>query len=103
MTETVEIVPEPVKQDPDLYERIGEERTFEIDVVPPKLVKREIVRPKYRHRLDRNRPPVLAAVPARVVPGGYASAGLIAWIVISKYVDHLPLYRQEQMSERWGD
>lgn len=102
VTETVEIVPEPVKQDPDLYERIGEERTFEIDVVPPKLVKREIVRPKFRHRLDRNRPPVLAAAPARVVPGGYASAGLIAWIVISKYVDHLPLYRQEQMSERWG-
>lgn len=71
-------------------------------MVPPKLVKREIVRPKFRHRLDRNRAPLLAAAPARVVPGGYASAGLIAWIVISKYVDHLPLYRQEQMSKRWG-
>jgi transposase len=102
VTETIEIVPAPVQQDPDLYERIGEERTFEIDVVPPKLVKREIVRPKFRHRLDRNRAPLLAAAPARVVPGGYASAGLIAWIVISKYVDHLPLYRQEQMSKRWG-
>ena len=102
VTETVEIVPEPVKQDPALYEKIGEERTFEIDVLPPKLVKREIVRPKYRHRLDRNRAPVVAAAPARVVPGSYASAGLIAWIVISKYVDHLPLYRQEQMSPRWG-
>jgi transposase len=102
VTETVEIVPESVKQDPDLYERIGEERTFEVDVVPPKLVKREIVRPKFRHRLDRNRAPLLAAAPARVVPGGYASAGLIAWIVIGKYVDHLPLYRQEQMSARWG-
>jgi transposase len=102
VTETVEIVPESVRKDPELYEKIGEERTFEIDVIPPKLVKREIVRPKYRHRLDRNRPPLLAAAPARVVPGGYASAGLIAWIVISKYVDHLPLYRQEQMSVRWG-
>jgi transposase len=102
VTETIEIVPEPVKQDPDLYERIGEERTFEVDVVPPKLVKREIVGPKFRHRLDRSRAPLLAAAPARIVPGGYASAGLIAWIVISKYVDHLPLYRQEQMSERWG-
>lgn len=102
VTETVEIVPPAVQQDPELYEKIGEERTFEIDVVPPKLVKRAIVRPKYRHRLDRNRPPLLAVAPARVVPGGYASAGLIAWIVISKYVDHLPLYRQEQMSARWG-
>ena len=102
VTETVEIVPEPVKQDPDLFERIGEERTFEVDVIPPQLVKREIVRPKFRHRLDRNRAPLLAAAPARVVPGGYASAGLIAWIVIGKYVDHLPLYRQERMSARWG-
>jgi transposase len=102
VTESVEIVPEAVKQDPELYERIGEERTFEIDLVPATLVKREIVRPKYRHRLDRSRAPLLAAAPARVVPGGYASAGLIASIVIGKYVDHLPLFRQEKMSARWG-
>ena len=102
VVETIEIVPEPVKQDPALYEKIGEERTFEVDVIEPKLVRREIVRPKYRHKLDRNRPPLLAAAPARVVPGGYASAGLLAWIAISKYIDHLPLYRLEQMSQRWG-
>jgi transposase len=102
VVETLEIIPEPVKKDPDLYERIGEERTFEVDVVPPRLVKREIVRPKYRHRLDRNRAPLLAPAPPRVVPGGYASAGLLAWIAISKYVDHLPLYRLEQISQRWG-
>ena len=102
VTETVEIVPEAVKQDPELYERIGEERTFEIDLVPPRLVKRELVRPKYRHRLDRSRAPLLAPAPARVVPGGYASAGLIASIVIGKYVDHAPLFRQAKMSERWG-
>lgn len=102
VTETVEIVPEAVPRDPELYERIGEERTFEIDLVPARLVKREFVRPKYRHRLDRSRAPLLAAAPARVVPGGYASAGLIASIVIGKYVDHLPLFRQEKMSQRWG-
>jgi transposase len=102
VTETVEIVPEAVRQDPELYERIGEERTFELEIIPPKLVKREFVRPKFRHRLDRSRPPLLAAAPARVVPGGYASAGLIAWVIIGKYLDHLPLYRQEQMSPRWG-
>jgi transposase len=100
--ETVEIVPPAVQADPELYERIGEERTFEVDVVPPKLFKREIVRPKYRHRLDRSRAPVLAPAPARPVAGGYASAGLLAWIALSKYVDHQPLYRLEQMSKRWG-
>jgi hypothetical protein len=36
------------------------------------------------------------------VEGGYASAGLIAWVALSKYVDHIPLYRLEQMSSRWG-
>ena len=100
--ETVEIIPPAVQAEPELYERIGEERTFEVDVIAPKLVKREIVRPKYRHRLDRSRAPLVAPAPARAVAGGYASAGLLAWIALSKYVDHLPLYRLEQMSQRWG-
>lgn len=100
--ETVVIEPAAVQADPTLYEKIGEERTFEVDIVPPKLFKREIVRPKYRHRLDRNRAPLLAPAPARVVPGGFASAGLIAWALTAKYGDHLPLYRQEKMLARWG-
>jgi transposase len=100
--ETVEIVPAAVQQEPAAYERIGEERTFEVDVTPPKLFKREIVRPKFKRRGDREQPPVIAAAPARPVAGGYASAGLLAWIALSKYVDHLPLYRLEQMSARWG-
>ena len=100
--ETVEIVPEAVQADPSLYEKIGEEETFEVDIVPPKLFKRRIVRPKYRHRLERTRAPVVAPAPVRPVPGGYASAGLLAWILLSKYLDHQPLYRQEQMSARWG-
>jgi transposase len=100
--ETVEIIPDEVKADPELYERIGEERTFEVDLIPPKLVKRVIVRPKYRHRLDRTRPPLVAPAPSRPVMGGYASAGLLASIVVSKYVHHVPLFRQEKMSARWG-
>ena len=100
--ETVEIVPEAVRAEPSLYEKIGEERTFEVDLVPPQLFKREIVRPKFRHCLDRNRAPLLAPAPQRVVVGGFASAGLIAWALTAKYCDHLPLYRQEKMLARWG-
>ncbi len=100
--ETIEIVPEPVRAQPEHYERIGEERTFEVDVVPPQLFKREIVRPKFKRRDDRDQPPVIAPAPARPVQGGYASAGLLAWIALSKYVDHAPLYRLKQMSARWG-
>lgn len=82
--ETVEIVPEAVQQDPSLYEQIGEERTFEVDVIPPRLFKREIGRPKFKHRLDRHRAPLLAPAPARIAPGGFASAGLIAWALTAK-------------------
>ena len=85
--ETVEIVPEAVKEDPELYEKIGKERTFEVDIVPPQLFKREIVRPKFRHRLDRTRAPILAPAPARIAQGGFASAGLVAWALTAKYCD----------------
>ncbi len=100
--ETIVIEPEEVRAQPEAFERIGEERTFEIDVVAPQVFKREFIRPKYRHKLDRQRPPVVAAAPERPVAGGYASAGLLAWIALSKYVDHQPLYRLEQQSARWG-
>jgi transposase len=102
VAETVTLIPDEVKKEPDLFVQIGEERTFEVDIIAPRLIKREIVRLKYKHRLDRSRAPLIAPAPARPVPGGYASAGLLSWIALSKYVDHLPLYRLEQMSKRWG-
>jgi len=100
--ETIVIEPEEVKADRAAYEQIGEERTFEIDVTAPQIYKREIVRPKYRHKTNRAQAPVVAPAPARAVQGGYASAGLLAWIALSKYVDHQPLYRLEKQSARWG-
>jgi transposase len=100
--ETVVIEPEEVKTNPEAYERIGEERTFEIDVIAPQIFKRVIIRPKYRHRTDRAQPPVVAPAPERPIVGGYASAGLLAWIAYSKYVEHVPLYRLERQSQRWG-
>ncbi len=100
--ETVTIEPEEVQANPQAWERIGEERTFEIDVKAPEIYKREIIRPKYRHKADRSQPPVVAPAPPRPVAGGDASAGLLAWIAFSKYVEHVPLYRLERQSERWG-
>jgi len=55
--ETIVIEPEAVKAEPAAYERIGEERTFEVDVVPPQLFKREIVRPKYQRKQDKTEAP----------------------------------------------
>lgn len=100
--ETVEVIPDEVRADPDSYKRIGEERTFELDITPPQVFKREIIRPKYRHIAHRDLPPLVALAPKRAVEGGYASAGLLSWVVLSKYLDHLPLYRQEKQFSRWN-
>ena len=100
--ETIEIVPDEVKAEPDAFEKICEERTFEVDIIGPKLVKREIVRPKFRRKANREEAPVIAPALPRPVVGGYAAAGLVAYVVISKYQHHLPLYRIESMSAQWG-
>ena len=60
------------------------------------------MRPKYKAKEDRAQPPVVAPAPPRAVPGGHASAGLLAWVCVAKYLDHMPLYRQEKQLARWG-
>jgi transposase len=99
---TTVITPEEVKAEPEAYEQIGQEETFEVEIQPPRLYKHQIIRTKHRLKTDRSRPPVIAPAPARPIQGSYASAGLLAWVVLSKYVEHQPLYRQEKASTRWG-
>jgi transposase len=100
--ETTELIPEAVKADPGAYDRIGEETTFEVKITPPKLWKHAIVRPKFRHKLDRSHPPVVAPALKRPIDNSYASAELLAYIALGKYLYHIPLYRQEKMSAHWG-
>lgn len=100
--ETQTIVPAEVTANPDAFEQIAEEVTFEVDIIPPKLVKREFRRPKFRRKNDVTAAPIVAPAPARAVPGGYVSAGLIAYLAVAKYLRHLPLYRLAQMSQEWG-
>jgi transposase len=100
--ETIVIEPAEVKAEPEAFEKISEERSFEVDVTPPRLYKREFVRPKYRRKAEPALPPVVAPAPPRPVAGGYASAGLVSWVVVAKYSDHQPLFRQEQQFARWG-
>ncbi len=101
--ETIELVPEVVRAEPEAYERIGEERTFEggRGAAQTSSSARLCARSLNAGMIARSRR-WWAPAPARAVAGGYASAGLLAWIALSKYVDHLPLYRLEQMSSRWG-
>jgi transposase len=97
--EEVVIEPAEVLAEPEAFKRIGEEVTEELDVVPTKFFKRRTVRPKYVRKADRSRPPVVAPAPKRIIENSYASAGLLATIVLAKYADHLPLYRQAQINK----
>lgn len=95
--ETVVIEPEEVLAHPEAYKKIGEETMTELDLVPARIFKRLIIRPKYVKLADRHLPPVVAPAPKRIIENSFASAGLLTNILLSKYADHLPLYRQEQI------
>jgi transposase len=88
--------------------RIGEEVSEKLDVIPPQLRVIRTIRPKYAcHDCegsgDEQRPAVrIAAMPPALIDKGIASAGLLAYIVTSKFCDCLPLYRQEKQFERIG-
>lgn len=101
--EEVHLDPEEVRQAPQDYKRIDEEVTEELDVIPAKYFKRRIVRGKYVRLDDKEAAPLIAPLPERLIPGGYATPGLLTDILIKKYQDHLPLYRQEQiLKNRYG-
>ena len=93
--EEVVIIPEEVQENPELYKKIGEERLEELDVIPTRFFMRVIIREKYIKIDDRSAPPIVAPAPAKLISNSYASIGLIKHIILSKYCDHLPLYRQE--------
>jgi transposase len=82
-------------------DRIGEDVTTLLEYVPSKLEVHEHVRPKYacRYCKDGVSSP---APPERPITRGIAGPGLIAQIVVSKFGDHLPLYRQEDIFVRHG-
>ena len=81
--------------------RIGADITEELDYVPASFVIREYVRPKYA--CGRCQQGVVQAVlPARPIEKGRPGPGLLAHVVSSKYADHLPLYRLEQIFARHG-
>ena len=79
--------------------RIGESVTEKLDYHPASFVVIETVRGKYAcpHCHDGV---VEAPAPPQAIEKSLAGEGLLAHIVVSKYVDHLPLYRLEQIFAR---
>ena len=89
--------PEPVQTQPEQWRCIGQEVTEQLDYEPGRFLRRRIVRRKYVHRTDPDLAPLIAPLPACLQERGLAAPGLLAHVLVSKYCDHLPLYRQEHI------
>jgi transposase len=86
--------------------RIGEDVAERLDYRPASLFVRELVRPTYlcRECEKKGEAPqiVRAPLPADPLPRSGIGAGLLAHVIVSKFVDHLPLHRQEAILARHG-
>ena len=78
---------------------MGEDRSERLDVIPVQFKVIVTRRPKYACRACEEAV-VQAPVPARLIEGGIPTESLIAHVLVSKYADHLPLYRQAQIYAR---
>jgi transposase len=78
---------------------IGQDESREVDLIPARMEVKVHVLPKYacpKCREGVSSPPV----PPKPIPGGIAGAGLVSFVVVSKFADHLPLYRLEDILTR---
>jgi transposase len=94
------IDPEPVQAQPEAWRCIGQEVSEQLDYEPGRFLKRRLVRRKYVHKTNPDCAPVIAALPERLLDRSLPAPGLLAQIVVGKYCDHLPLYRQEQIYQQ---
>jgi len=81
--------------------RIGEDVSERLDIVPAQFRVLVIRRPKYGCR-GCEEVVVQAAAPARLIEGGLPTDATVAHVLVAKYADHLPLYRQAQIYARQG-
>lgn len=92
-----EIIIEP-EADTTGLKKIGQEVTETLEYTPASLIKRKTIRPKYAKADGQG--VIIAELPTRPIDKSIAEACLLAHILVSKYVDHLPFYRQIQIFKR---
>src|SRR5947209_340294 len=80
---------------------IDELRSEQLDIVPAQLRVRVTRRPRYACRTCEGAV-VVAPAPERPIDGGMATEALVTHVLVNKFCDSLPLYRQSQMLERQG-
>ena len=81
---------------------IGDDVTEELEYKPAVFFVNQYVRPKYACPKCPDNGITTVPMPPRPIDKGVAGPGLLAYILVSKYVDHLPLYRLQQMFLRYN-
>ena len=101
--EVIHDLPEEQRHCPEGHELkvIGEEVSEQLDIIPAKIQVIRHIRKKYACPCCEAHVKT-AAAPEQPIPKSNASPGLLAWIVTSKFLDALPLYRQSGMLQRIG-
>lgn len=94
-----DIIIEP-QEDVSGMKRIGEEISEELEYEPGKFYVNRYIRPKYARPNEEG--VVIGQLPSRPIEKGIPGPGLLSHILISKFVDHLPLYRQQKQFKRSG-
>ncbi len=83
--------------------KIGDEVSEVLDYIAAELYVKQYIRAKYVQPLSEVTSTVItASLPGRIMEKCMAAEGLLAQIIVDKYVDHLPLHRQMQRFERVG-
>jgi hypothetical protein len=80
---------------------IRDEVSYEQDYQPSQFFRRAFVRPVYAHP-RKVHGPLIAPMPVRVIPQSMVGPGFLAHMLVSKYVDHVPYYRQQRIDQRGG-
>jgi transposase len=80
--------------------RIGEDTSEKLDYTPGVFTVERHIRGKWACKACETL--IQAPVPPHVIDKGIPTAGLLAQVLVAKYGDHLPLYRQERIFERAG-
>ena len=77
----------------------GEDKSEQLEIIPAQIKIIEHVQVKYGCRSCENGL-LIASKPAQPIPRSFASASLLAYIIVAKFMDSLPLYRQEIIFKR---
>lgn len=85
----------------NLLHKIGEDRSERLDIVPAQFRVLVTCRPRYACRTCED-VVIQAAAPARLIESGLPTEATVAQVLVSKFADHLPLYRQAQICARQG-